>query len=75
VLGADNPDTLTGRNNLAFYLGKAGRVEEALAESKALLEDRHRVLGPDHPDTLRTQSNLARFLRSRRSNSGQAGLS
>ena len=35
VLGADHPDTLTTRNNLAFWLGESGRAEEA----DALLRD------------------------------------
>ena len=31
VLGADNPDTLTTRNNLVHWLGESGRVDKAIA--------------------------------------------
>jgi thioredoxin-like negative regulator of GroEL len=62
ALGSDNPDTLTTRSNLAHFRGQAGRVDEAVRELQALLEDRRRVLSPDHPATLRTRSNLATWL-------------
>jgi Tetratricopeptide repeat len=39
-----------------------GRLEEAVTQFQALLEDRLRVLGPDHPDTLATRHNLADWL-------------
>ncbi|MEV6821737.1 tetratricopeptide repeat protein [Nocardiopsis dassonvillei] len=58
-LGADHPDTLDTRNNLASWRGEGGDVAGAVAESEVLLEDRVRVLGADHPDTLVTRSNLA----------------
>lgn len=47
----DHPDTLTTRNNLAFWRGEAGDPAGAAAASEALLADRVRVLGPDYPDT------------------------
>jgi ferritin-like protein len=59
VLGADHPDTLRTRNNLASCRGRAGDAAGAVAEFERLLTDRLRVLGPDHPDTLRTRGNLA----------------
>ena len=57
-LGADHPDTLTSRNNLAY--GSAGRLAEATALFERTLADRERVLGADHPDTLTSQNNLER---------------
>ncbi len=59
VLGPDHPHTLTTRNNLASWLGRAGRVEAAVQQFELLLTDRLRVLGPDHPHTLTTRNNLA----------------
>ncbi|MEU4743115.1 tetratricopeptide repeat protein [Actinosynnema sp. NPDC023658] len=68
-LGPDHPDTLTTRNDLAYWRGHAGDAvgaAEALAE---LLTDRLRVLGPDHPDTLTTRNDLANVYES----AGDAG--
>ncbi|MDR2454752.1 MAG: tetratricopeptide repeat protein [Bifidobacteriaceae bacterium] len=62
VLGADHPDTITTRSNLAFWLGRFGRPAEAAAQFQTLLQDQLRVLGADHPDTLATRSNLASSL-------------
>ncbi|HYB37805.1 MAG TPA: tetratricopeptide repeat protein [Mycobacterium sp.] len=59
VLGADHPDTLATRNNLAFWRGEGGDVAGAITEFERLLTDRIRVLGADHPDTLATRNNLA----------------
>ena len=59
VLGADHPDTLTVRNNLAGAYKSAGRLAEAVELFERVLADRVRVLGPDHPDTLTTRNNLA----------------
>jgi tetratricopeptide (TPR) repeat protein len=59
VLGADHPDTLTSRNNLAYAYWSAGRLGEAIPEFERCLADRERVLGADHPDTLTTRNNLA----------------
>ena len=60
VLGADHPDTLTSRNNLAGAYQSAGRLDEAIALYTRTLTDRERVLGADHPDTLTSRNNLAR---------------
>jgi hypothetical protein len=49
VLGPDHPDTLDSRSNLARVLAARGRLEEAEAEYRAVLEARTRVLLPDHP--------------------------
>jgi tetratricopeptide (TPR) repeat protein len=67
VLGADHPDTLTTRSNLAYYLGEAGQVSAAVEQLKVLLEDRTCLLGPNHPDTLLTRDNSAELL-------GRSGL-
>ena len=52
MLGADHPDTLTSRNNLAGAYQSAGRLDEAIPLYEQTLADRERVLGADHPDTL-----------------------
>ena len=59
VLGADHPDTLTVRNNLAGAYKSVGRFGEAIELFERVLADRVRVLGPDHPDTLAARNNLA----------------
>jgi tetratricopeptide (TPR) repeat protein len=59
VLGADHPDTLTSRNNLAYAYRSAGRLGEAIPLYEQTLADRERVLGADHPDTLTSRNNLA----------------
>ncbi|MEV8484901.1 tetratricopeptide repeat protein, partial [Streptomyces sp. NPDC052095] len=58
-LGPDHPDTLTTRNNLAFWHGEAGDAAGAAQAFTDLLTDQLRVLGPDRPDTLTTRNNLA----------------
>ena len=59
VLGADHPDTLTSRNNLAYAYASARRLGEAIPLFSRTLADRERVLGADHPDTLTSRNNLA----------------
>jgi tetratricopeptide (TPR) repeat protein len=59
VLGAEHPDTLSSRNNLAGAYQSAGRLTEAIPLYEQTLADRERVLGADHPDTLSSRSNLA----------------
>jgi len=59
VLGADHPDTLTMRNNLAADYQDAGRAAEAIPLFEQTLADRERVLGADHAHTLHTRGNLA----------------
>jgi hypothetical protein len=66
VLGPEHPDTLSTRNNLAYWRGEAGDAVGAAAACEQLLTDRLRVLGSDHPDTLSTRHNLADW-------GGQAG--
>ena len=59
MLGADHPDTLHSRNNLADAYQAAGRLGEAIPLYEQTLADRERVLGADHPDTLTSRNNLA----------------
>jgi eukaryotic-like serine/threonine-protein kinase len=59
TLGADHPDTLTSRSNLAAALRDAGRVPEAIALDEETLKLRTTTLGPDHVDTLKSRNNLA----------------
>ena len=54
TLGADHPDTLTSRNNLALAYYDAGRTTEAIAVHEAVFRQRAATLGRDHPDTLRS---------------------
>ena len=62
LLGDDHPDTLTVRNNRAGWLGESGRLKEAIADYRELLEDCERSLTPDHQLILRTRQDLARWL-------------
>ena len=59
VLGAEHPDTLVSRNNLANAYQQAGRTEEAMRLYEETLAVRERVLGLEHPDTLVSRNNLA----------------
>jgi tetratricopeptide (TPR) repeat protein len=59
MLGADHPDALASRNNLAVAYQQAGRTAEAAALFDQVLAGREQVLGADHPDTLTSRSNLA----------------
>ncbi|MFF6835215.1 FxSxx-COOH system tetratricopeptide repeat protein [Streptomyces sp. NPDC012438] len=61
LLGADHPDTLTTRSNLARWRGEAGATQGAADATAELLNDRTRILGPNHPDTLNTRGNLAHW--------------
>ncbi len=63
VLGAEHPDTLTTRANLAYWTGQAGDAAAARDQFAALLPLRERILGAEHPDTLTTRANLARWTR------------
>jgi hypothetical protein len=60
VLGADHPDTLRSRNNLATAYREAGRRARAIPLLERTLADCQRVLGPDHPTTELVRKNLAK---------------
>ena len=61
ILGPEQPDTLTARNNVAFWTGLAGDPAVARDQLAALLPVRERVSGPEHPDTLIVRADLARW--------------
>ena len=58
VLGADHPDTLTSRNNLATAYQAACRHHEAINLFKDTLEVCEEALSPDHPLTIQVRRNL-----------------
>lgn len=58
-LGADHPDTLAARYELAHWQGEAGNFTGAAVSQRTLLADRIRVCGAHHPDTLATRANAA----------------
>ena len=64
VLGADHPDTLTSRNNLAGAYQAAGDLGRAILLFKATLADCERALGADHPTTRVVRRNLGSARRS-----------
>ncbi len=59
VRGADHPDSLRSRNNLAMAYLAAGRTTEAIPLLERTLADRERILGADHPDTSAARGDLA----------------
>jgi serine/threonine protein kinase len=59
ALGAEHPDTLRSKNNVAGAYMAAGRPHEAAILHEEILKKRRAQLGPDHPDTLETRNNLA----------------
>ncbi len=59
--GADHPDTLLARADLAFWIGQAEDPASARDQFAALVPVNVRVLGAEHPHTLAARSNLARW--------------
>lgn len=59
---AKNPETLNTRQRLAWTLFREGRLAEAEAQQKALLELERRTLGPESEDTLGVMGDLATIL-------------
>lgn len=59
VLGADHPDTMASRTNLANAYVESGDTSRAIELLYALADDSARVLGTDNPDTLQRRNNLA----------------
>ena len=59
VLGADHPQTLLARNNLAVVCETSGRLSEAITLHEQNLTDSERLLGGDNLRTLKTRDNLA----------------
>ncbi|HEY2287466.1 MAG TPA: tetratricopeptide repeat protein [Streptosporangiaceae bacterium] len=58
--GADHPDTLLARADLAFWIGQTEDPASARDQFAALVPVNARVLGAEHPHTLAARSNLAR---------------
>jgi GTPase SAR1 family protein len=58
TLGAEHPETLTARGNLAFSYWSAGRTGEAIELQERVLDDRERILGAEHPDTVAAREAL-----------------
>jgi Tetratricopeptide repeat len=58
VLGADHPDTLTSRNNLAGAYRAAGDLSRPIPLYEQALTDCERVLGLEHPITKTVGANL-----------------
>ena len=61
--GAEHPDTLAARHELARWTGEAGDAAGARDQFAALLPVRERVLGAEHPDTLTDRTDLAYWIR------------
>jgi Tetratricopeptide repeat len=59
ILGAEHPDTLGARSNLAVTLYTQGDLAAAREHQQAVLEAMQRNLGAEHPDTLTARNNLA----------------
>jgi cytochrome c-type biogenesis protein CcmH/NrfG len=59
-LGAEHPDTLDARANLAIAYRETGRPAEAVELGQQVLADSERVLGPEDPHTLEIRASLAR---------------
>ena len=62
TLGADHPDTVATRNNLAEAYRDAGKLEEAIELYKSSLKSQEAKLGTNHIDTLKAKGALAQFL-------------
>ncbi|WP_330249402.1 tetratricopeptide repeat protein [Nocardia sp. NBC_00565] len=60
-VGSEHPDTLTARNNLAFWRGESGDLATATVDHQNLLAQSTRVLGADAAGTLTIRTNLARW--------------
>ncbi len=63
--GDDHPETLASRAALAALTGDEGRLEEAEAALREVLEDRRRALGPEHVDSVESLRSLATVLEAR----------
>lgn len=62
VLGAEHPDTLVSRREVAVALGWLGDWAHALTEYRRVADARERLLGADHPDTLTAREDEAHCL-------------
>jgi tetratricopeptide (TPR) repeat protein len=62
LLGADAPETLAGRSELASAYQAAGRYADAEPLIRDVLRAREAALGPDDPSTVRAMNNLGTLL-------------
>ena len=62
MLGADDPDTLTSMNNLAYAYQDAGRMADALRLQEETCRLMSAKMGPDHRSTLVSLESLARSI-------------
>ena len=60
--GADHPDAIAARANLAFAYRGAGRLSEAVQQYEHVLADCERILGPGNLETVTTRASLASAL-------------
>ena len=60
MLGANHPDALASRNNLAYAYAyrSAGRLDDATRLFEKVLAECERLLGSDHPVTSAVGDNL-----------------
>jgi hypothetical protein len=63
MFGANHPDTLVTRSNLADWRGHAGDPAGAVTALEELLADWAGVFGPAHQDALIISSNLTHWRR------------
>jgi hypothetical protein len=61
VLGAQHPDTLATRQELAHWTGLAGDPAAARNQFAALLPELEKVRGPEHPRTASARASLSRW--------------
>jgi serine/threonine protein kinase/tetratricopeptide (TPR) repeat protein len=59
ILGGENSESLSNRNDLANSLREVGRLPESVKLHEETLALQRAVLGPDHPSTLISMNNLA----------------
>jgi tetratricopeptide (TPR) repeat protein len=59
VLGADHPDTISSRINVALCWSFLNFSDKAIPLLERALADAERVLGPDNPKTIAAQQSLA----------------
>ncbi|MFC9871713.1 NB-ARC domain-containing protein [Nocardia salmonicida] len=53
--GAEDPDVLSVRGEIAFWTGETGNAADALAEYQRLASECHNAHGPDHSETQRSR--------------------
>jgi hypothetical protein len=63
VLGAERPQTLTTRGNLANWTGQAGDTAGARDQYAALLPVLERIFGSEHPETKSAHTNFSHWNR------------